>query len=412
VRILHVTPSFYPAWAYGGIPRCAYELCRSLTRLGEEVTVWTTDALDETCRVREPEQLVDGIRVRYFSNLSNSLAYHRQLYLPRGVWAHARQHLAEFDVIHVHSHRHLLQHVVWAVTRQANRPYVFTGNGTVPRIERYKLAKRVMDMLGARAFLLGAAACIAVSDAEILDYEAMGVAPRRIAVIPNGLPLEAFDRLPAPGTFRRAHGLDGAALVVFVGKITPRKGLDVLVRALGHLPQNVHLAVAGNFMMPEEPIRRLVRDLGLADRVRFAGLLVEEEKLAAYVDADVVAYPSVNEIFGLVAGEALLCGAPVVVCDDSGCGQMVRAAGAGLVVPYGEPVALARALQTLLEDRPRREQCVANGRRFVTEHLGWDRIARQTQALYEQVVQNHRTEATNAKTSWRSRSADRVDASS
>ncbi len=64
MRILHVTPSFHPAWAYGGIPRCAYELCRALVRLGESLTVWTTDAFDARRRLREPEAVVDGIVVR------------------------------------------------------------------------------------------------------------------------------------------------------------------------------------------------------------------------------------------------------------------------------------------------------------------------------------------------------------
>jgi glycosyltransferase involved in cell wall biosynthesis len=143
-------------------------------------------------------------------------------------------------------------------------------------------------------------------------------------------------------------------------------------------------------MMPQEPIRQLVRDLGLADRVCFAGLLIEEDKLAAYVDADVVAYPSEKEIFGLVAGEALMCGAPVVVCDDSGCGQLVRDAGGGLLVPYGDPRALADALQTLLDDRSRRATCVATGRRFVKQHLGWDKIAAVTHDLYHHVVRGER----------------------
>ena len=80
MRILHVAPSFYPAWAYGGIPRCAYELCRSLVGLGESVTVWTTDAYDAAQRMRDVETTVDGIFVRRFRNLHNGLAYHRQLY--------------------------------------------------------------------------------------------------------------------------------------------------------------------------------------------------------------------------------------------------------------------------------------------------------------------------------------------
>lgn len=393
MRVLHVTPSFAPAWAYGGIPRCAFELCRALVRRGDEVTVWTTDVLDEMQRVAEPEAVLSGIKVHYFPNLSNALAYQRQLYLPRGLWSHARQHFREFDVIHVHSHRHAMQVMIWALAGASGPPYVFTGNGTVPRIERYLMAKRFVDAFGARAFLEDAAACIAVADAEIPDYIAGGVDPGRIAVIPNGFTLEDFNRLPPPGHFRRAHGLDGAPLVVFVGKITPRKGLDVLLQALARLPGAVHLAVAGNFMMPQEPIRQMVRDLGLADRVCFAGLLVEEDKLAAYVDADVVAYPSEKEIFGLVVGEALMCGAPVVVCDDSGCGQLVRDTGGGLLVPYGDPGALATALQTLLDDRPRREAHVSTGRRFVETNLGWDKIAETTQELYGLVVRRERNPA-------------------
>ena len=108
--------------------------------------------------------------------------------------------------------------------------------------------------------------------------------------------------------------------------------------------------------------------------------------MAAYVDADVVAYPSVDEIFGLVPAEALMCGAPVVVCDDSGCGEVVRAAAGGLLVPYGDAPKLADALATLLNDRSQRERCVTSGRRYVREHLGWEHIARQTLDLYCRVL--------------------------
>jgi glycosyltransferase involved in cell wall biosynthesis len=139
-------------------------------------------------------------------------------------------------------------------------------------------------------------------------------------------------------------------VVLFLGKITPRKGVDVLIRAVPRLPPAALLVVAGNFMMPREPLLRLARELGIAERVQFVGLLSGEEKLAAYVDADVVAYPAVDEIFGLVPFEALMCGAPVVVCDDSGCGEVVRAAEGGLLVRYGDPEALAQALRRFLSD--------------------------------------------------------------
>jgi glycosyltransferase involved in cell wall biosynthesis len=384
--VLHVAPSFYPSWAYGGIPRCAYELCRSLVELGEEVTVWTTDVDDATHRLSDRTAVVDGITIHRFANLSNWLAYHRQIYLPRHLWTHARRHVGGFDLVHLHSHRHLLQPLVAGPARRAGVPYVFTANGTVPVIERYALVKRCVDALGARSFLHHAAACIAVATVERQHYLAAGVDPERIGVIPNGIRVDEFIELPPRGTFRTLHQLGDAPLVLFVGKITPRKGVDVLLRALAQLPPAVQLAVAGNFMMPAQPIYRLAGDLRVWDRVRFVGLLSGRDKLAAYVDADVVAYPTVDEIFGLVPFESLMCGTPTVVCDDSGCGEWVGAARGGLLVHYGDADALASALRRLLNDPALRQACVANGRLYVAQHLGWDHIAAQTLALYRQVL--------------------------
>jgi glycosyltransferase involved in cell wall biosynthesis len=389
LRILHVTPSFYPAWAYGGVPRCAYELCRSLVQLDVEVSVWTTDARDENRRIEERATVVDGISVRRFPNLSNGLAYHRQLYLPRGLWRHALAHAADFDVIHIHSHRHLLELMVGLAARHSDLRYVFTGHGTVPPIERYVRIKKILDVLSTKRFLRSAAVCIAVSQAEVSHYRKMGVEQRRIVVIPDGIRLDEFSRLPPKGTFRAALQLGDGPLIVFVGKITPRKGVDVLLRALARLPESVKLAVCGNFMMADEPIRRLVRELGIDRRVLFTGLVFTEDRNSAYVDADVVAYPSVDEIFGLVPAEALMCGAPVVVCEDSGCGEVVRAADAGLLVPYGDVEALTNALQRLLADPALRRRYATNGRRYIEEHLSWNSVAAETIAVYRQVYREH-----------------------
>lgn len=388
MRILHVSPSFYPAWAYGGIPRCAYELCRSLVAAGDEVTVWTTDAYDASRRCGPPEEAVDGIFVRRFRNLHNGLAYHRQLYLPLGILQAPWHDLAAFDVVHVHSHRHLLEALVGAAAVRRGIPYVFTGNGTVPPIERYVLIKRLLDLIGADDILQHAAACVAVSEAEVPHYVRAGITAERVRVIPNGVRLDEFADLPPRGSFRRAYGLGDAPLVLFVGKITPRKGVDVLLRALAQLPPAVRLVVAGNFMMPEAPLRAIVEELHLGERVLFPGLLLGDDRNAAYVDADVVAYPSTDEIFGLVAVEALMCGSPVVVCDDSGCGEVVRAAGGGRVVPYGDPGALAVALQALLDDPAERRRCAEQGRAYVTAHCGWAHIAAQTRALYGEVLRH------------------------
>lgn len=386
MRVLHVTPSFHPAWAYGGIPRCAYELCRGLVAAGAEVEVWTTDALDAGARVRDREAEIDGIRVRRFPNVSNSLAYHRQLYLPRGLRSHANARLREFDLLHIHSHRHALELTAARAAWRDGRPYVLTGNGTVPPIERYVATKRLLDGLGFRSVLTRADACIAVARAEVKHYLAYGVEAKRVVVIPNGIRASDYHVLPERGRLRGRFALGDAPVVLFVGKITPRKGLDVLMRAVARLPADVRLVVAGNFMMPEEPIRRLVAELGIAARVTFTGLLLDDDKLGAYVDADVVAYPSIDEIFGLVPAESLMCGTPVVVCDDSGCGELVGDAQGGLLVPYGDAGALAAALQRLLNDRDLARRCAETGRRWIAGHVDWSHIAARTIELYRELL--------------------------
>lgn len=217
-------------------------------------------------------------------------------------------------------------------------------------------------------------------------YTRVGVPAQRVHVVPNGVRLAEFERLPERGSFRRAHATGDGPLVAFVGKITPRKGVDVLIRAMAHLPAEVRLVVAGNFMMAEQPIHALVAELGLGQRVHFPGMLLGDERNALYVDADVVAYPSIDEIFGLVAAEGIMCGSPVVVCGDSGCGELVRDSGGGEVVPYGDPAALAAALGALLADAEKRERHVRQGQAYVREHLGWGAIAARTAEIYRRVV--------------------------
>src|SRR5690242_13948756 len=94
LRILHVSPYFTAAWAYGGIPRIATTLAREQVRRGHRVTVCTTDAgtASERARADAADPRVSGVEVRTFRNLSNSLAYHRQLFLPWGLGAFLKAH--------------------------------------------------------------------------------------------------------------------------------------------------------------------------------------------------------------------------------------------------------------------------------------------------------------------------------
>lgn len=388
-HILQVVPYFYPAWAYGGIPRLAYGLSCALVRAGARVTVLTTDVLDAQQRLvsGSAPRTLEGVQVITLRNLSNRLAYHHQAFLPLGVRA-ALEQLEQDppDVIHLHGHRHLLNTVALTLARRCwpermQLPLVMTPNGTLPAIERKQGIKAVYDRLLGQRVLDAVAQFIAVSRAEVAQLRQAGISAHRVAVIPNGISLDEFEPLPPRGQFRARFGVVGP-LVLYLGKLTPRKGVDHLVEALLHLPPDVQLVIAGNDMGVEQALRAQRSRLGLESRVHFVGLLTGAERLAALADADVLAYPSTHEIFGLVPFEGLLAGAPVVVSDDCGCGELVHEARAGVLVPYGQPRALALALEQLLQDRTRGQAMVARGRAFIRSHFDWSRIADKTLEVY------------------------------
>jgi glycosyltransferase involved in cell wall biosynthesis len=263
-----------------------------------------------------------------------------------------KQHARTFDVAHLHACRNVPGVMAAYHLRRAGVPYVLAPNGTAPRIERRRLAKRIFDVLEGQRVLRGAARVLAVSEAERRQLLETGADAPRVRVIPNPVDLEEFASPIASGRFRQRFSIPPGPLVLFLGRLTPRKRLDVVIRAFARLPwPDARLAIAGNDMGAGADARALVRALGIEQRTIFTGLLQGGERLEALADADVMVYPSADEIFGLAPLESILSGTPVVVADDSGCGDLIARVGGGRVVALGDVEALASAIAELLDDR-------------------------------------------------------------
>jgi glycosyltransferase involved in cell wall biosynthesis len=172
--------------------------------------------------------------------------------------------------------------------------------------------------------------------------------------------------------------------VVYLGQIAPRKGVDHLIEAFrSGAPAGATLVIAGPDM--GGLAAALARASG-APSVRFLGLLEGEARLELLADADVLVYAGHSEVFGLVPFEGLLCGAPVVVADDCGCGEIIREAGAGLLVRYGDLEGLRARIGTLLEDRAAAAAMVRRGRRFIHDRLSFEVVAREHARMYREVI--------------------------
>jgi glycosyltransferase involved in cell wall biosynthesis len=380
MRILHVTPYYEHAWAYGGIPRVAAAQARGLVARGHRVTVCTTDAAARGRRTPTGPTISHGVEVERFRNRSDAAAYHLQWFMPAGLSGWLARHAGEFDVAHVHGCHHLPGAQAARALVGAGVPYLLQPHGTAPRIERRAALKWAFDHTLGRRVVRDAAIVVGVSAAEARQLVALGVAPSRIRIVPNPVDLVELGVAVAE---------DPAAVVseriVYLGKLTPRKQLDVLIAAFAGLDRPAAtLVIAGNDMGVVAGLRRQVRALGLDDRVRFVGLLEGAARQAALRGAAVVAYPGRDEIFGLVAAEALALGVPVVVADDSGCGELVAELGGGAVVRAGEVAALASALDAILAAPATWRAAAATAAVRVRERLAPTAVCEQLEALYRE----------------------------
>ena len=224
---------------------------------------------------------------------------------------------------------------------------------------------------------------IATSEAERAELIAGGVPEAKIVLRRNGVDVNEFRSLPARGGFRASLGIaEETPLVLFLGRLSFIKGLDLLVRAFARTEGEVRLVIAG----PDDndgcvsAVRRLIGQLSLDDRVVLCGPLYGSEKLQALTDADVFVLPSRYESFGNVAAEAIACGLPVLITDRCGIAPLINNQ-AGLAVP-GTVEALAAGMNRLLHDKSLSERFRADCPRM-TQRLSWEEPVNLLERVYE-----------------------------
>jgi glycosyltransferase involved in cell wall biosynthesis len=286
------------------------------------------------------------------------------------------------DVVHILGYRDPVGTVAARTAVRAGVPYVFEPCGMHrPRLRSIPV-KRAFDRTLGRAVVDHAAIVIATSELERRELMEGGIAERRIRTRLNGLTLPARG-LPVRGTIRARFRIPPAApLVLALGRIARKKGLLDLVRAVSPLP-SVHLLIAG----PDagdgalHEVRRAAPMLDGRLHVETDGLW-DEEKLAAFADADCFALPSQTENFANAAAEAAAAGVPVVVSVACGVAEVLDRSAHRVVVP-GTVNELTAAIADLV--RPEARKLAMSVADDLRSRLDWTRLAKEQLAIYEGV---------------------------
>ncbi|MGB2727285.1 MAG: glycosyltransferase family 4 protein [Halobacteriota archaeon] len=179
-------------------------------------------------------------------------------------------------------------------------------------------------------------------------------------------------------------------MLLFLGRIHKRKGIDFLIKSFSELTRempDVVLVIVGPDGYKIE-VEKLIKTLNLGNRVKLMGYVDEKDKLSAYTDADVLVYPAIHEIFGLVPFKAMMCGTPIIVTDDCGCGELVREVNCGYLVKYGDVKGLKEKMRGIIENRGEGEEMVESGKKYIVENLTWDKVVRKMEEVYEICICN------------------------
>ncbi|HEX6831977.1 MAG TPA: glycosyltransferase [Rudaea sp.] len=385
MRVLHIGKFFPPH--PGGIERSSADLTAALAVRGVGVAMLA----HADPGTSGSTQVIDGVevsRVRCHGQL-----VHAPL-SPDFPFA-LRRAIRRFrpDLLHLHVPN---TSAFWALLSPAARriPWVVHWHSDVP-LDAAKTALRVAYRVyrpWEQALLRRAAAVIATSQPYCDASVALNVWREKVSIIPLGI--DDPNRSVAKTTSWPADGLR----ILAVGRLSYYKGFDVLLQALAQLP-SAQLLLIGDGPC-EAALRAQARELRIADRVRFAGRVDDDELAAAYASADGFCLPSTerSEAFGLVLLEAMRARLPTVASaiPGSGVGFVVADGETGLLAPPRDADALARALAQLADPELRTRLGAAGERRWKSEFT-LDRAADRTLALYRSVLEKTQRRAAAAQ---------------
>ena len=260
-----------------------------------------------------------------------------------------------------------------AVAEELGKPLVITARGTdVNLIPAFAGPRRKILKAAAKAD-----AVIAVAEALKDELVKLGAPAGKVSVLRNGVDLDAF--APSDRTLmREAMGLSGP-VIASVGHLTARKGHDLVIDALRHMP-DATLLIAGDGE-ERRALEAQARRAGLDGRVRFLGELPHEALRAVYLAADALVLASAREGWPNVLLEAMACGTPCVATDVWGSAEAMREPAAGRLVRERTPEAIAAAANALLADPPDR----AATRAYAERH-GWDETADAMAAIFTELT--------------------------
>lgn len=349
-------------WAIGGPARIIYDHTTVVLRQGHQVDILSpADPTDKIYPAPEGARVIVCKRTQPISRIFPEFSIE--------AWQYLRQHIHEYDVVHCHGIWHFGSVAPFLFKNQV--PKAITIHGLLDKwaLHHGLWKKQLFGWLFQKRFLKRADLIQINNHDELNDlYQFLGFQHPNVAIIPNGMQLDELTTLPPKGSFREPFGLPSdKKLVLFMGRLNIKKGLDLLLPAFQRYLQQYDdalLILAGPDDGYKAETERFISDSKLQDKMRMVGMLTDNVKKAALADATVFALPSYSEGFSIAALEAMTAGVPALVSDRIGFDGTVAEYHAAHETPLTIE-GVHEGLVKMLQNPEYAQQCAQNAQKMV-----------------------------------------------
>lgn len=323
MKILHIVPSYKPAFIYGGPIESVSKLCEGLVQEGHQVDVFTTTAngKEELEVVPNQPTAVDGVNVIYFKRITKDPTH-----VSPALWSHLISNVKSYDIVHIQSWWNILVIVAAWICHFKKVKVVISPRGMlspyVMKSGKWKAKKFIHTIIGRR--VLKKSWFHATSPAENTECLEL-IKGWKGFVLPNLI------TLPVIPLERRDNDI---FTLIFMSRIHPKKGIELLFDAISKIKTPIRLQIAGSGEQAYvKQLKRLARELSITDRIEWQGWVDREKKFLSLRDADLFILLSHNENFANVVVESLHMNTPVFLSEGVGLSTFVQENNLGWVTP-------------------------------------------------------------------------------
>tara|TARA_B110000438_G_scaffold160625_1_gene153863 strand:+ start:1516 stop:2718 length:1203 start_codon:yes stop_codon:yes gene_type:complete len=305
----------------------------------------------------------------------------------------AKKIIKDFDIIHIYSWYHHVGIEFFKAAKKYKIPLVFTAMGTLQNDAQhfYKTQKSIIDLFFTKKIIAYSSVLHSVGQSEIESYIKYGGKKDKIIQIENGINLKDCE-LKNPSDILKRLGVDNKSYILYLGRVHQKKGIELLLKSFNELQHNnneIHLVIAGTGKSDYvQKIQRNVKDLGLSNKVKFAGLVSHDEKLTLLKSAKLFSLTSKSDIYPVAVQEALAMGIPVVVSKESDYPE-VQEYKAGILVNL-DFKEISRAFEKLLLDDDKLKIFSNNAKKLIKENFLVEDQIKKFEIIYNETLSKNK----------------------